>query len=548
MVPRSTIAQFYPSLQKFPTGVTNVAAITTASETRLRSNIKRQSSSSPPSEARFIVENDLSKMTQDLGGLRDVTIEKDTYLFGEGKIFDELEMHQDLFLSLKALGKEKATSIQALSFQKIISGKDAIIAAETGSGKTLAYLLPLIHQLLVIEDLGGLAKGSENDIAEEKRRENLENMVPWYGGLEDAGYPKCMIMVPNKELCSQVLKMATEVCDALRKVRGRLVTIEALTSFNGIWPYSHGGSICPNIIVCTPAYIGNYIRGPHIQDERIFRNIRCLVIDEADMVLEGSYQKEVEKVMDAFKIVRRRMIREGEIEIHTFTLQNLLVAATLPSFGLKSTEKYIQKRYPRAVKISNSHLHKHHPRIKQEYIELDDESEDLSGENRVQLIVNAIGNVKSEDENRGGTMVFVNTADKAARLAVKLRKNGIKCAEFHKLMRFEEKERDLKLFQDGKIPVLVCTDHASRGLDLPGVYHVIQAEFALNVVNHLHRIGRASRAGNYGRATNLYGKSSKNLVQSILSDVIDGKVDQSFSRRRGLRARVKKNNFNNKQQ
>ena len=73
-------------------------------------------------------------------------------------------------------------------------------------------------------------------------------------------------------------------------------------------------------------------------------------------------------------------------------------------------------------------------------------------------------------------------------------------------------------------------------------YHVIQAEFALNVVSHLHRIGRASRAGNYGRATNFYDKSSKNLVNSILSDVVDGKVDQSFSRRRGLRAKVKKEN------
>ena len=100
----------------------------------------------------------------------------------------------------------------------------------------------------------------------------------------------------------------------------------------------------------------------------------------------------------------------------------------------------------------------------------------------------------------------------------------------------------MKLFQSGEIPVLVCTDHASRGLDLPGVYHVIQAEFALNVVSHLHRIGRASRAGSYGRATNFYGKSSKHLVNSILSDVVGGKVEQSFSRKRGLRARAKKNN------
>ena len=520
---------------------TKAVATSTSSSTasKLWSH-RRRSPSSSPSEAPFIVENDLSKLTQALGGLQDVTIEKDSYLFGEGKLFDELGMHQDLFRSLKNLGKEKATAIQALSFQTVASGKDAIIAAETGSGKTLAYLLPMIHQLLTIEDLGGFEGiGEQYDENDDKRRKDMETQVPWYCGSEGLRYPKCMIMVPNKELCAQVFKMASEVCDALRTTGGRIVTVEALSSFNGIWPYAYSGAISPNIIICTPSYIGNYIRGPNIVEERLFRNIRCLVLDEADMVLEGSYQKDVEKIMDVFKVVRRRMIREGEVQINTDTLQNVLAAATLPSFGLKSTEKYIQKRYPRAIKISNAHMHKHHPRIKQEFVELDEE-EDLSSQVMIELIVDAIGDVKSDDDNRGGTMIFVNTANEAVKLASKLRNQGIECSEFHKLRRFDEKEHDLKLFQSGGVPVLVCTDHASRGLDLPGVYHVIQAEFALNVVNHLHRIGRASRAGNFGRATNFYGRSSKDLVESILSDDVEGKVDQSFSRKRGLRARLKK--------
>ena len=88
--------------------------------------------------------------------------------------------------------------------------------------------------------------------------------------------------------------------------------------------------------------------------------------------------------------------------------------------------------------------------------------------------------------------------------------------------------------------VLVCTDHAARGLDLPNVHHVVQAEFALNVVNHLHRIGRASRAGALGRATNFYGPESRDLVASILSDVNEKRIDQSFSRRRGFRGKLKK--------
>jgi len=76
--------------------------------------------------------------------------------------------------------------------------------------------------------------------------------------------------------------------------------------------------------------------------------------------------------------------------------------------------------------------------------------------------------------------------------------------QFHKLVPTYEKQEALEQFRNYKesgVKVLVCTDAAARGLDLPAVEHVVQAEFALNVVQHLHRNGRASRAGRLGRAT-----------------------------------------------
>lgn len=138
------------------------------------------------------------------------------------------------------------------------------------------------------------------------------------------------------------------------------------------------------------------------------------------------------------------------------------------------------------------------------------------------------------------TMVFVNTADVASRLAGELEKSGIQCAEYHKLVTDVEKQESLRRFREEEVSVLVCTDHASRGLDLPNVRHVIQAEFAGNVVQYLHRIGRASRAGVLGKATNIYDDRSADLVASILSDSEEKKIDQSFSRRRGFRQKIKK--------
>ena len=102
------------------------------------------------------------------------------------------------------------------------------------------------------------------------------------------------------------------------------------------------------------------------------------------------------------------------------------------------------------------------------------------------------------------------------------------------------------MFRENKKKILVCTDNAARGLDLPNVRHVIQAEFALNVVQYLHRIGRSSRAGVVGRATSFYDQKSMDLVNSINSETQEsggsgsGTVNQSFSRKRGLRKKWKK--------
>lgn len=138
------------------------------------------------------------------------------------------------------------------------------------------------------------------------------------------------------------------------------------------------------------------------------------------------------------------------------------------------------------------------------------------------------------------TMVFVNTAGAASGLAYEIEKAGVKNAEYHKLISDPEKQESLRRFREGEVSVLVCTDHAARGLDLPNVRHVVQAEFAGNVVQYLHRIGRASRAGVLGKATNIYDMRSEDLVNSILADSEEKKIDQSFSRRRGFRQKIKK--------
>lgn len=167
---------------------------------------------------------------------------------------------------------------------------------------------------------------------------------------------------------------------------------------------------------------------------------------------------------------------------------------------------------------------------------------------------------------QSSVMIFFNTAQKAEYFADILRTDGhVPCVEMHSLLTREQKEENLQRFQKEEVRVMVCTDSCARGLDLPFVKYVVQAEFALNVVQHLHRVGRASRAGREGVAINFYHPSVSALVDSIQGKlnydmqvgegeeekeggVKKSSIEQSFSRRRGFRNKLKKrNNMNNEQ-
>lgn len=158
------------------------------------------------------------------------------------------------------------------------------------------------------------------------------------------------------------------------------------------------------------------------------------------------------------------------------------------------------------------------------------------------------------------TMIFLNTAQNAQKFHELLLSLGYtSITEFHGNLRKEEREHNLMRFRRQDVNILVCTDACARGLDLPHVKRVVQAEFALNVVQHQHRVGRCSRGGKSGVAINMFNSTAVDLVNSIRSvastnidqaqddssstTVEDEKssIENSFSRRRGFRAKIKKN-------
>jgi superfamily II DNA/RNA helicase len=262
---------------------------------------------------------------------------------------------------------------------------------------------------------------------------------------------------------------------------------------------------------------------------------------------------------------------------------------TVPDYGLRSVDAYLNRKFPDAISITMDGMHNaRHSGLedgsKTIWNEMDDNKE------RMKRLVDVLkldrGEVGVDGRGLKGekVMIFLNTVKDVDGATNGLRRAGIDAVPYHAKISLDDRTSNLEKFRlyrapgavdvDGEnntingkntVPVLVCTDVASRGLDIPGVTAIVQLQFALNVVSHLHRMGRCGRAGNRdGRGIIFYGSKERELVEVVReaedqqarmtlkqdveddsddreleSDGIDsknedGKVQKAFSRRRGF--------------
>merc|ERR1740121_658044 len=121
------------------------------------------------------------------------------------------------------------------------------------------------------------------------------------------------------------------------------------------------------------------------------------------------------------------------------------------------------------------------------------------------ILVQVIKDVKPSEGELARTMIFTNEKARIESLAERLRTVGIESAQFHGDLTQAEREKALFLFKDRRINVLIGTDVASRGLDVPGVEHVVNYDMPLTSDDYVHRVGRTGRIGHRGVATSLVG-------------------------------------------
>ncbi|CAN6990256.1 hypothetical protein IGI04_002226 [Brassica rapa subsp. trilocularis] len=490
----------------------------------------------------------------------------DTFFADQAVSWKSLGLSDKVSVALRDSGFGRPSLTQAVCIPSILSGKDVVVAAETGSGKTHGYLAPIIHQLT--------NTNTPLDSEGEERRVPLKTIS--------------LVLCPNVMLCEQVVRMVNGL---LGEDGHPLLRVEAVCGSQG-WPDKQ-----PDIIVSTPAALLNNIEPKRNRRVEFLRSVKYVVFDEADMLLCGSFQNQIIRLINMLRFDEKQVSRlatskfgkpleidaessaqfdleneddadfeeDGSIsdeeeeeylddttqiptvengagpdirkgwrrvrKIYTRSKQYIFIAATLPVNGKKTAGGLLKHMFQDAVWVSGNFLHRNSPRLKQKWVE-------VTVDTQVDALIEAVNNSSTDR-----TMVFANTVEAVEAVADILEKASIQCYRYHKNHTLEERANILADFRENG-GVFVCTDAAARGVDVPNVSHVIQADFSSSAVDFLHRIGRTARAGQYGTVTSLYTEANRDLVEAIREAVKTGQpVETAFSRKRGFRNKLKKRAF-----
>ena len=267
-----------------------------------------------------------------------------------------------------------------------------------------------------------------------------------------------LILIPTRELAKQVL-------DVVHSLLGFKSSISSISLIGGESMSKQLSQLKrkPRIFVGTPGRINDHLRRGSVN----FKDVKYLILDETDRMLDMGFEVQIKDILKHIK---------GEKQI-------LMFSATIPKNIIKLSSKYLND--PIRVSIGDSNIVAEN--ITQEIIE-------LKSDEKLIEVVNQI------NKRNGSILVFVKTKYGTEKLAKSLSKNKIKSFPLHGGLRQSKRNTVMKKFREMKFRVLIATDVAARGLDVPHIEHVINYDLPQLAEDFIHRIGRTARAGSKGVA------------------------------------------------
>ena len=297
--------------------------------------------------------------------------------------------------------------------------------------------------------------------------------APAAHGTRSAG-PRILVLTPTRELALQVQKAVHGYGGGQRLRTACLV---------GGMPYGlqlKQLSRPVDIAIATPGRLKDHLDRGRLDLSRV----EILVLDEADRMLDMGFVEDIDAIVARTPAGR----------------QTLLFSATLDGVVGRLAQRVT--RSPERIDIAASAAHT--PQIEQRALYADN----LPHKNR---LLDAL----LRDTEIGQALVFTATKRSAEELSGALRAQGFTAGALHGDMRQRERNFTLQCLRDGRMRVLVATDVAARGIDVPGISHVINYDAPRQAEDYVHRIGRTGRAGRTGIAVTLLAHGEKHLVRSI---------------------------------
>ena len=355
------------------------------------------------------------------------------------KSFADFGVRQDISDALAAVGITSPFPIQELTLPVALSGQDIIGQAKTGTGKTLGFGLPTIQRVVGRDDEG-------------------------WADLEYPGAPQALILVPTRELAIQV---GEDLAIAAKLRNARVATL-----YGGV-PIEPQAELLRRgleVAVGTPGRIIDLYQQGFLN----LKQVKIVVLDEADEMLDLGFQPSVEKILSYLPEDR----------------QSMLFSATMPGPVIAMARQYMTK--PMRISAADP---EDASKTKASIRQVVYRAHHLDKDEMIGRILRATG--------RGRTVIFTKTKRDAARVAEELVNRGFAAAPLHGDLNQVAREQALKAFRSGKVDILVATDVAARGIDVEDVTHVINHRVPEDEKTYLHRTGRTGRAGNEGTAVTL---------------------------------------------
>jgi len=349
----------------------------------------------------------------------------------DSPLFSSFAIKPEIIEALKAVGIEHTFAIQELTLPIALAGSDLIGQARTGTGKTLGFGVPLLNRLELPS-----AKGAK---------------------------PQALVIAPTRELAVQV---AGDLTTAGKRLGAKVVTIYGGRAYEPQIEALRAGC---DVVVGTPGRLLDLSQQGHLD----LGHVRCLVLDEADEMLDLGFLPDIEKLMSQLPAGR----------------QTMLFSATMPGPIVALARQFLSQPIQiRAESDTQIPATEH----------VDQFAYRAHAMDKTELLARVL-----QADGRGLTLIFTRTKRTAQKVADELVERGFAAGAVHGDLGQGAREQALRAFRSGKVDVLVATDVAARGLDIDDVTHVINYQCPEDAMTYVHRIGRTARAGKSGTSVTL---------------------------------------------